>query len=185
MKLLIYAVLFSLVIYGIATEEEDEEQDGGTESHRGADTATPAPKAPEGNGEEEEGQEREERGGGEKSKKTEASTSLTTSTKTTTITSTTASPASSNGGGDAKGETKGKGKGRTKLPRRCRLSPAKTNCVGNHRLRLWFYNSTSEVCERHDAGGCSQLVGGFLFCPQCMRSCNKKRSARKFCLKPK
>ncbi|XP_075721696.1 uncharacterized protein LOC119167925 isoform X2 [Rhipicephalus microplus] len=164
MKLLIYAVLFCLVIYGIATEGEEEEQEGGGGEGGGG----------EGGG-----------GSGEKSKESEASTSLTTPTATTTTASTTSSSASSKGGEDDKGETKGKGKGRMKLPRRCRLSPAKVNCVGNHRLRLWFYNSTSEVCERHDAGGCSQLVGGFLLCPQCMRSCNRKISARKFCLKPK
>ncbi|XP_049526508.1 uncharacterized protein LOC119457928 isoform X2 [Dermacentor silvarum] len=69
-----------------------------------------------------------------------------------------------------------------KLPPRCRLSPEGTNCAGSSQVQLWYYDSTSQRCQRYFVGGCKSLIGGFVFCQQCMRRCNRAANAKKACL---
>ncbi|XP_037499483.1 uncharacterized protein LOC119373509 isoform X1 [Rhipicephalus sanguineus] len=79
-------------------------------------------------------------------------------------------------------KAKARKKGGKRGPRRCRLSPTKSNCIGKGNFKLWYYNASSQLCERHKVGGCPKLIGGFVFCPECMNWCNKRINAKKACL---
>uniref|UniRef100_L7M0I1 Putative der and-61 secreted protein n=1 Tax=Rhipicephalus pulchellus TaxID=72859 RepID=L7M0I1_RHIPC len=175
MKLLLYAVVFCFVI-SLVTAQEDEEAGGEEEeaAPKGNENekAAPAQKAERPKGGEEEEEEKPAAG---------------PATPATTPPATPPAKPPSGGGGKLEeqatgAETKQSKKGGKRGPKRCRLSPANSNCIPKGGAKLWYYNESTQRCERHKVGGCPKLTGGFLFCKQCMSWCNRRISARKACL---
>ncbi|XP_037499158.1 neurofilament heavy polypeptide [Rhipicephalus sanguineus] len=180
MKLLLYAAVFCFLISLVTAGEEE---DGGEEeaAPNGNETET-APRGPKVDG--------QKGGEGEEEEEEQAGGSATPTTgKTTTAPAPTAPPTKPPSGGGSTPEEQGTGveskgpkKGGKRGPRRCRLSPTKSNCIGKGNFKLWYYNASSQLCERHKVGGCPKLIGGFVFCTECTNWCNKRINAKKACL---